>query len=279
MNPDAFQQQELTYMDIPLLNRVDSSVTAGFTLMDGGFSNGSYAELNMGLHVGDDPLAVQKNRNKLAEQLSMPLEQWVFADQVHDSIIYKAGSDDKGKGTLDYSTAIKGTDGLYTKEKNIMLALCFADCVPLFFFEKQQKLVGTAHAGWKGTVKNIAGRMVQEWTEKEQADPDRIIAVIGPSIGPCCYTVDSRVMDHVYSQNAAEPDKIYSEIKKGQFSLDLKELNRQLLIKAGLKDENIHVSSYCTGCESDLFFSHRRDNGKTGRMISFVGMKEEADTI
>ncbi|MFY4773790.1 peptidoglycan editing factor PgeF [Metabacillus sp. RGM 3146] len=274
MSNEIFQQQEIAYLTIPLMDKLHPSLIIGFTASGGGTSTDCYSSLNMGLHVGDDPEGVRENRRIMAEKLDLPLQNWVYADQVHDNKIYKAASPDKSKGTIDYSSAIPATDGLYTKDKNLMLALCYADCVPLYFFDKEQSMIGTAHAGWKGTVKNIAGEMVKCWVNAEKSNPANIAAAIGPSIGPCCYTVDDRVIQQIELLHL-DGKKTYDKSAEGQYSLNLKELNRQLLIKAGLKEENIYVSSYCTSCEKDLFFSHRRDTGKTGRMIGFIGMKEE----
>lgn len=274
MSIEIFQQQDTAYLTIPFMEKLHPSLVIGFTASDGGVSTGYYSTLNMGLHVGDQPENVVENRRILSEKLDLPLQNWVYADQVHDSKIQKVSSSDKSKGTIQYSSAIPAADGLYSRENKLMLALCYADCVPLYFFDKEQSMIGTAHAGWKGTVKNIAGEMINRWVNSENSNPDHIAAAIGPSIGSCCYRVDDRVIQQV-ELLGLDGKKTYQETAKGQYSLDLKELNKQLLVKAGLKEENIGVSSYCTSCEKDLFFSHRRDLGKTGRMIGFIGMNEE----
>lgn len=113
----------------------------------------------------------------------MPLSDWVFADQTHEDRILKVTKEQRGRGSLHYHEALPGTDGLYTSETNMMLALCFADCVPLYFLAPQNGLIGTAHAGWKGTVKQIGAKMVDVWVSQEDAKADHIQVVIGPSIG------------------------------------------------------------------------------------------------
>ncbi len=184
-------------------------------------------------------------------------------------------TDHGGKGTTDYQSAIAGTDGLYTEEARLLLALCFADCVPLYFMAPKHGMIGLAHAGWKGTVKNIAGEMVRLWHECEQIPLEDIYVVIGPSIGACCYIVDDRVITRVDRVLEGEEKLPYKQVSIGQYALDLKELNKVLLIKAGIHEEHIDVSGYCTSCADHLFFSHRRDQGKTGRMMAFIGRKEE----
>ncbi|MDG5788487.1 peptidoglycan editing factor PgeF [Evansella sp. AB-P1] len=251
----------------------DERIIAGFTTKNGGDSNSSFSTFNLGLHVNDDEKAVARNRNKLANLLSYPTSQWACAEQVHDNKIVKVTKELVGKGVYDYSNSIKGTDGLYTAESNLLLTLCYADCVPLYFFEKKHQLVGGAHAGWKGTVKNIAGEMVRTWVEVEGANPNDIMAAIGPSIGPCCYVVDDYVINFVHDALENTDTLPYKVISKGQYALDLKKLNMLLMIQSGISRQNIVISNHCTSCEDNIFFSHRRDKGNTGRMMSFIGKK------
>jgi hypothetical protein len=267
-----FHLQHETYMDSPVWKEINRELTIGFTTKNGGVSKGDYHSLNLGLHVYDNQNDVIANRSRLAETVEVPLENWVCADQVHDNSIYKVSLADRGKGTLAYESAISKTDGLYTNEHNLMLALCYADCVPLYFYEKHKKLIGAAHAGWKGSVKDIGGKMVRTWLKEEAADIDAVYAIIGPSIGACCYTVDNHVVEQVNHALGVCEHLPYHIVSEGQYSLDLKQLNKQLLLKAGLNESRILMSSLCTSCESDMFFSHRRDKGSTGRMFSFIGL-------
>lgn len=273
---DPFQQKSpyaMTIHDWTNMTCSGKEVLAGFTTKNGGFSLSPYQSLNTGLHVGDDASSVQMNRQVIADATAVPLSDWVFADQTHDDRIKKVTKEQRGRGSLHYHEALPGTDGLYTSEPNMMLALCFADCVPLYFLAPQHGLIGTAHAGWKGTVKQIGAKMVDLWVNQEGAKTDQIQVVIGPSIGSCCYIVDDVVMEQV-KQLPFSTEDVYSEISQGQYKLNLKTLNKNVLLHAEVKEENIHVSSMCTSCSDQLFFSHRRDQGKTGRMMSFVGFKE-----
>ncbi|ANB61642.1 peptidoglycan editing factor PgeF [Anoxybacteroides amylolyticum] len=251
-----------------------SNVIAGFTTKQGGFSQAPFATFNLGLHVGDEAIVVEQNRRKLAEFFTIPLEQWVCCEQTHGSRIEKVTARDAGKGTVRLETAIADTDGLYTDEAGILLTLCFADCVPLYFFAPTHGMIGLAHAGWKGTVKNIAGNMVQRFRD-EGIMPEEVMVAIGPAIGACCYVVDNRVIDAVQNVLGTSETLPFYEMSVGQYALDLKELNRLLLIKEGV--QHIEVSNYCTSCETNVFFSHRRDNGQTGRMMAFIGRKEEGN--
>ncbi|MGJ9383633.1 peptidoglycan editing factor PgeF [Salipaludibacillus sp. CF4.18] len=262
---------------MPLSNWQDKNpaLVAGFTTKSGGTSKGSFDSNNLGLHVDDKADTVALNRKILADKLGFPLTSWACAEQTHQDHIVKITPELTGYGALEYKESIKGTDAFYTKETNVLLTLCYADCVPLYFYSAEQAMVGIAHAGWKGTVKNIGGKMIELWEITEDVIPAQVKVTIGPSIGECCYRVDQPVIEQV--KEALQPcsfkDKFYEEISAGQFSLDLKGINRQLLLQAGVLEENIQTSTYCTSCEKDLFYSHRRDQGKTGRMLSYIGFK------
>ncbi|NNU82496.1 peptidoglycan editing factor PgeF [Geobacillus sp. BMUD] len=271
--PDIFQQEARGWLRCgapPFAGAV-----AGLTTKHGGESKGPFASLNMGLHVGDDRTAVVNNRRRLGEWLVFPLEHWVCCEQVHGAEIQKVTKHDRGKGTDDRGTAIPGVDGLYTAEPGVLLALCFADCVPVYFAAPSAGLFGLVHAGWRGTARGIAPKMVQRWREQERIEPGAIYVAIGPAIGPCCYTVDDRVITGLRAALPKDRPLPWRETSPGQYALDLKEANRLQLIAAGVPNSHIYVSERCTSCEEALFFSHRRDRGTTGRMLAFIGRREE----
>ncbi len=249
---------------------------AGITTRNGGVSSPPFSSLNMGLHVSDDPALVLQNRKRLADVTGIPLSSWVVGEQVHGVKAAKVGRADRGSGAVEQATAIPGSDGLYTLEAGVLLTAFYADCVPLFFYAPDHQFMGLAHAGWRGTVSNMAQKMVEAYTDKEGLPHDGLYAAIGPAIGSCCYEVDQAVIDAVNNIAPDCPAAVYKASgRDGHYMLDIKELNRYLLIQAGVPEKNIIVTGYCTSCSDNLFFSHRRDEGKSGRMLSFIGMKEE----
>lgn len=253
--------------------QTNHQVVAGMTTRIGGESDAPYHSLNLGLHVGDVKDHVLSNRNHLANQVQVPTTNWVLADQVHSNHIKKVSGCDKGKGVQSLKDALPATDGLYTGEKDLFLALCFADCVPLYFYAPQHELIGIAHAGWKGTVLNIGPEMVERWEKEEGVPRSSIKVAIGPSIGSCCYIVDQPVIlqvDQCLEGVTYQYVSPYEKINEKEFRLNLKQLNMILLKNAGILTENIEVSMYCTSCNQKFFFSHRRDAGRTGRMVSFI---------
>jgi len=253
-------------------------LVAGFTTKSGGTSKGVFESLNLGFHVSDDGSNVCSNREKVAELLKFPLSHWVGAEQIHDIVLKKITKADRGYGSNSYDHSFKGTDGFYTNEEGILLTLCFADCVPLFFIAPEKKMIGTAHAGWKGTVGQIAKQMITVWG-REGIQPEQIFVAIGPSICEKCYIVDEHVINLV--DKSLEDGGIipYNLIEEGQYSLNLREINKHILLAAGVPDKNILQTHFCTSCHHEGFFSHRRDKGKTGRMLSFIGWKETVDRL
>lgn len=273
MEPFVLQNQ--SYFLIKKWTDQFQGLIAGITTKKDGFSKGDYKSLNLGFHVGDHYYDVCSNRQRLSEQINFPLNYWIGAEQTHGIVIKKVTKSDRGKGSASYQNAIKGTDGFYTNERGILLTLCYADCVPLFFIAPNRGMIGAAHAGWKGTVQQIATRMVNTWGQ-EGIPPEEIFVVIGPSICKKCYIVDKHVINIVQNILEGVEKKPYNFIQDGQYILDLCEVNRLLLQKAGVIEQNMLITNYCTSCNRDEFFSHRRDHGHTGRMLSFIGWKEDS---
>ncbi|OLN22854.1 hypothetical protein BTO30_08000 [Domibacillus antri] len=247
-------------------------LTAGFTSKEGG--TGLFNGLNMAFHVNDDPDAVQKNRRIIGEQAGIPADQWIGCEQTHGIHIEHVSKKDRGRGALDYDSALSSTDGLFTDDTGVLLTLCYADCVPLYFYDSEVKRVGAAHAGWKGSVEGIGPAMIKKWKEAGSQLED-IQIVIGPSICGDCYKVGKMVVDKAaewFEKNEMKPFFPVSN-EPDTFYFSLQTFNRDLFIKAGIPEENIQMTRLCTSCSSD-FFSHRRDEGHTGRMMSYIGWKE-----
>lgn len=272
---EPFQQKHHTYFGIEDLSTTKARFIAGFSSRHGGCSKEPFQSLNLGLHVNDEMGKVLENRRTLARAIDTELTQWVFADQIHGKEIHEVISGDQGKGSEFYNTGIMGTDGLYTKESGIVLALAYADCVPIYFTSQEHSIIGIAHAGWKGTVSGIAQEMIDKWVNEESVPVTDIEVWIGPSIQQCCYEVDERVISFVDGVLQGTSGKPYIATgEKGKYMLSLQKLNEQILLDAGVKEENIRISRHCTSCQVSDFFSHRKEDGKTGRMLGFIMMKQ-----
>lgn len=272
---EPFQLEEEQYLLIEDWVKTNPNLLAGFTTRRGGVSKEPYTSLNVGFHVEDEAKDVAQNREIVAKKLQFPLNRWVVGEQVHGAKIKKISSKHKGFGAFQQGDAIQGVDGLYTREEDILLVSLYADCTPLYFRARNEKIVGLAHAGWRGTVQCIGANMINIWQEKEQIKLDDIEVVIGPSISSSKYEVDDFVIERVNLLLNDDDSLPYKKIGNNQYLLDLKFLNYLILLKAGLKREQIRISNYCTATNKELFYSHRYENGKTGRMMSFIGYRKD----
>ncbi len=244
---------------------------AGFSSRRGGVSRGQWSSLNCAFHVDDDKDHVIQNREIVSEAVGFDFESWTCAEQVHSNDVYVVTEKDRGKGRLSPESAIHQKDALLTNVPGILLTSFYADCVPLFFCDPVNHVIGLAHAGWKGTVTKIAEKSIQTMVHKFGSNQSNIKTAIGPAIGSCCYEVDDVVIEHFYQAHLNE-----GIIPKpnGRYWLDLKEINQQIMIEAGIVPAHIEISCLCTSCEVETFFSHRKENGKTGRMVSWIGMEK-----
>ncbi|GIP36401.1 peptidoglycan editing factor PgeF [Paenibacillus sp. J2TS4] len=276
--------------DKPLLWQIGSwsdrypELTAGFTSRLGGVSGGSFTSLNCGLHVADRPEDVIHNRNRVAAAVGIPLDDWTYGEQIHGVDVAAVTNQDRGKGTADRQSALQGKDAFITNQQGLVMAALFADCVPLYFYDPVNQAAGLAHAGWKGTVGRIAWNTVKRMEEAYGSRPEQILACIGPSIQSCCYEVDERVAERVREllpwlnnneEGTAAVQENHFMTPQGQdkFMLDLQQINRQIMIKAGILPSCIEISKLCTSCRCDTFFSHRKEQGQTGRMIAWIGLR------
>ncbi len=272
---EPFVQYSESFLSIKEWENKHPNLLAGFTTKTGGISDFPFHSMNTAFHVFDQDEKVKENRRILGDQLHFPVERWVGAEQTHEASIVKIEDSHAGLGSLDYQTALKATDGLYTKNSGILLTLCFADCVPVYLIAPRHHLIGIVHAGWKGTVAGIGSSMVEIWGQVEGVQPEEIYAAIGPSICQNCYTVDKKVINNLEVILEEQTKTAYNQITENQFQLDLKRANALILQKAGILPEKIVTTNFCTSCDDSYFFSHRRDEGKTGRMLGVIGWKEE----
>ncbi|MFT8871433.1 MAG: polyphenol oxidase family protein [Sporolactobacillus sp.] len=249
-------------------------IEAGFTTRIGGRSSKPWDSMNLGLTVGDDPKQVLLNRQIAAKTIGFPLENWVCAEQVHGTAIASVGTQDAGAGAFSRNSIIAGVDGLITQSADLLLALTFADCVPLYFYVKDPPTVAMYHAGWRGTVHGGAGIMVERLMEQlHLSSPEPIHAIVGPAIGIGDYEVDHRVMHELETMKRDLWEPLVVKKLNGKYLLGLQQLNHRLLVDAGVSERHVQVTRYTTFVDWERFFSFRRDGGCTGRMIGFIGMK------
>lgn len=253
-------------------------VIAAFTTRKGGVSQGEFAQCNLGLAVGDEPAAVVENRRRALLAVGLELSTMVAAQQVHGDRVARVGRGEAGRGALARETAIPDVDALITDESGLTLIIGCADCVPVYLVDPDRSAIGLAHAGWRGTVGKIAAKTVTAMTEDFGSRPGRLLAAIGPSIGPCCYEVDETVAGPLREAFPEDWPRLLTAGRPGHWRADLWTANRVALLQAGLGEDRIRAASLCTACYPKTFFSHRASGGHTGRMaaiLALVGARSE----
>ncbi len=261
----------LAYLQAALLSET-GWVDHAFSTRLGGLSSGPLASLNTGFHVGDDSEKVLENRRIFFEHFSYDYRTIVSSTQVHGTEIGVFDAKNTGEGAFPGTTRSR-CDGLVTEVPGLPLTAYSADCQILFFAsQKPRPLIALAHAGWKGTLGDIGGRMVRFLEENYSADPGQIKAGLGPVVGRRCYIVELVVASKF--QAAGWDGEDYLEpTGGGAYYLDLDAINLEQLRRAGLKEANLALNGWCTACHPDLFYSYRRDKGVTGRMLGFIAIK------
>jgi hypothetical protein len=242
------------------------------TTRTGGVSQIPFKSLNLGLNTDDRYENILANHEALSKALEFDLKYLLSSHQVHGTGILTVNNiPEKTKDPFVLKHSFDGYDAMVTDKPGITLIIRVADCVPIILFDPAKQILAVVHAGWKGTKAEVAAKTVRVMVTQFGSRASDIIAGIGPSIGPCCFNVQKDVADLFF--NNAPDAEIYIKKKGTGFVIDLREANRSQLIAQGCGEKNIEVSDLCTSCNSNLFFSHRGEKGKTGRNGLLAGLR------
>ena len=252
---------------------IDPEIVAGTTTRQGGYSQGSYAGLNLGLNVGDDPQKVLANRQLLAETLHTQLDCMISPLQTHSTNLMKVSLADGGRGMYSLDVAPASIDGLYTKDSGLFLLTYHADCIPILLYERKQQLILALHSGWKGNVHEITLKAIRLLIDKENCSPKEMFAYIGPSLGKNRFEAKEDIISLV-KEMEIDGSPFYTQKADGNYLLDAKGLAKAQMLLAGIPASQITVSPYCTMERQDLFYSYRADHD-CGRNVSFIALKEK----
>ena len=236
-----------------------------------GESKKPFEGLNLGLNTGDTYGNVFSNHVSLSKALEFDLQSLVSSRQVHGDSIKTVGRKPVKTDPFVLQHTFDGFDALTTNLPGTTLIVRVADCVPIILFDTVKNILSVVHAGWKGTLAGISELAVKKMTAHYKSSVFEIIAGIGPSIGRCCFAVQKDVAELFYSKmpNA----HLFIKEKKTGYFINLGEANRIQLTKQGIKKENIETANICTSCNSHIFFSHRKEQGKTGRFGLVAGLR------
>ncbi|MGD2176866.1 MAG: peptidoglycan editing factor PgeF [Anaerolineae bacterium] len=229
----------------------------------GGVSRGPYATLNLGHTVGDDLAAVWENHRRALKSLGLDPARVVSPWQVHGARVKIVGPEQMG-------TVCPETDALLTTTPGVPLMMRFGDCAPILLFDPVRRVIGMAHAGWRGVVVGVVEASIRTMTERLGCQPSDIWAGIGPTIGPCCYEVGADVADEIAAVCPVDAQVIRRV--NGQVHADLPAAVEAQLRAVGVSQ--VEHANLCTACHVDEFFSHRAEDGRTGRFGIVMGLED-----
>lgn len=240
----------------------------GFSTKRGGISRGDYASMNFSTNKESQEI-VDENYRRFCAANGLPLESLALTQQTHTTCVREAEGFLKGKGRTIVGNDV---DGLVTKEQGLGLICFTADCVPILLVDPKAKVIGAVHSGWRGTVGGIGKNAVERMVALG-ADPQNILAAIGPSIGPCSFEVGPEVQKEFDAAFGGRLPVVPSD-RAGHTMVDLWRANEWVLRDSGLAKEHIFKAEVCTFCEHELYYSHRYTNGRRGSLIGSIAMEE-----
>jgi YfiH family protein len=255
----------------------------GFSTREGGTSQvygGS--TLNLGWTKEDNPVSVAQNRKRFVRAVCDENADSVLVGvrQIHSGIVRAVKPEDgalEGRLQTPDGRALLEGDGLITDVPGVLLAVGTADCVPVLVVDVAQRVVAAFHAGWRGTVARIVEQGVAQMQSEYGSQAADLVAAVGPSIGPCCYTVGEEVHQEFRKQFVYSKELFDRASDAGEIRLNLWEANRRQLLEAGVAEARISVMGECTACARSQtgamrYFSHRAEHGIAGRMHNVVGV-------
>lgn len=262
----------VTWLSFPALEKT-GMVKHAFSTRMGGVSKGPYSTMNFSFTRGDDPADVKENYRRMAKALEVDVNRMVLTWQTHTTNVRVVTEEDFGKGVVsdrDY----RDVDGLVTNIPGVTLITFFADCVPLYFVDKKNYVIGLSHSGWRGTVNRMGQETLRVMAREFGTDPKDVTACVGPSICQDCYEVGPEVIEQfVKAFDEKDHERLFYKKPNGKYQLNLWEANRIVLREAGVPEANISVTDICTHCNPDLLFSHRRTAEKRGNLCAFLTLK------
>ncbi|MEW6283996.1 MAG: peptidoglycan editing factor PgeF [Candidatus Eremiobacterota bacterium] len=229
-----------------------------FSTRLGGVSRDPYHWMNLGWKSGDDPERVRENQARFEAAVGFatpPTLEMVHGAEV---AIVREPVQERLSG-----------DACVTAVAGVGMSLTTADCVPIFYHDPVRNVVALAHAGWRGTLTGVSVTTLEAMIGRFGTAPPDVRVGIGPAIGPCCFEVDRDVAEQ-FEERFPEEDLVLPGGATDKFRIDLWRANESLLRQAGVLPARIATGGFCTVCRSDLFFSYRRDRGKTGRMLACI---------
>jgi purine-nucleoside/S-methyl-5'-thioadenosine phosphorylase / adenosine deaminase len=233
-----------------------------FSTRIGGFSENEYSTMNMGLTCGDNINTVKKNRKLWFDTLNIDENKLAIPKQIHSEFVKK----------VIKPGIYEDTDGLCTENQNIILTIQTADCLPVFIYEPEKKIIAVVHAGWQGALKGIILKALDKLENDHLIENSKLKIAIGPGIQSTCF----EVREDVYSKFPLEFLSMHEDPKKKY--LDLQLFIKNQFMRQGVSEKNLFIDSTCTHCDNKRYYSYRRDKNHSGRMMGILSFKNALNT-
>ncbi|HPC36409.1 MAG TPA: peptidoglycan editing factor PgeF [Candidatus Marinimicrobia bacterium] len=231
-------------------------IVHAFSTRNGGVSNGPFRSLNLGIADGDTLKNILINRKRFYNTLNFAPSDIAQAEQVHSNRV----------AVVESNGPYPNCDALITNQVNLYLSIKTADCAAILLYDPRHQVIAAIHAGWRGTAEGIIANTINTMQARFQTNPGELIAAIGPALHVCCYKVKNNVAKKFSGSEIIQ--------REGNLYLDLILAITNRLNAVGVQLDKISDSGYCTACQPDKFYSHRRDEGVTGRMLAVIGINQ-----
>ncbi|MBI5974534.1 polyphenol oxidase family protein [Staphylococcus canis] len=243
-------------------------ITIGITTRNDGVSPFPKNAFNMARYIKDEPNHITAHQDTLAHEIGIPKSHWVFPIQTHGHNVIEVSTQDQGTNIDTLSdNELYGIDGMYTFDKDTLLTMCYADCVPIYVYSVKHHFIALLHAGWRGTVQQIVHQLLLKYPY----DYKDLKVVIGPATSNS-YEINNDIYRQ-FQELPIDTNQYIEQREENRHGIDLKVANQLLFEHYGVPAQNITMTNYTTSEHLDLFFSYRIEKGQTGRMLAFIGQK------
>ncbi|MGE5334893.1 MAG: polyphenol oxidase family protein [Nitrososphaerota archaeon] len=276
------QTDHTEYFEFEALSAFPHLAHAVFTRRRG-FSTGSYAGLNGSVTTGDDLATVRRNRRAVEEVIGLPL---TWAKPVHGTSVvfidraFAAGAPEDAASFQRMHDRLRmiEADAMVTDVPGIALCWSFGDCAPVLLYDPRHQAVALVHSGWRGAAGGIVPRTIAALSARLGTEPAELIVGVGPAIGSCCYEVQENVraafqVDPLVRDTAVFAARALEGESQPRQYLDVRASTYNQAIAAGVRPEHLEDIGICTGCHTDLFYSHRREPWPSGRFVVAIGLR------
>ncbi len=247
-------------------------IVFGFSTRKGGVSEGVYKSMNLSLTLPDDPKKVMRNYELWSESLGVDVHRLVIGGQTHTNNVVRVDETHCGEGL--FKERMKDVDGLITNVPGVALVTHHADCTPVYLYDPKKRAIGMVHAGWRGTVQEIAGVAVRQMSREFGSDPKDMLAMIGPCISKAHFECDRDVVDAIQGMSVDAKEFVDYDESAQKYHVSIADVNRRVLEASGIPSDRIDMRNRCTYGNPELYFSHRRDGLNRGGQAALLMLRE-----